>query len=106
MKRSVSLERPASRTRRVLLVAAPGSQILDVVGPFQIFTRASELLLTQQPGSAAIYSVEVITSSPKALLVTNCGLRIVAHETFSRVRGEIDTLLIAGGNSVENDETG
>jgi len=106
MKRSVSLEQPASRTRRVLLVAAPGSQILDVVGPFQIFTRAAELLLTQQPGSTAAYSVEIITSSPKPVLMTNCGLRVSAHRTFRRVRGEIDTLLIAGGSAVEDDETG
>ena len=106
MKRSVSLERPASRTRRVLLVAAPGSQILDVVGPFQIFTRAAELLLTQQPGSTAAYFVEIITSSPKPVLITNCGLRVSAHRTFRRVRGEIDTLLIAGGSAVEDDETG
>jgi transcriptional regulator GlxA family with amidase domain len=106
MKHSLSPERPATRTRRVLLVAAPGSQILDVVGPFQIFTRAAELLLTQQPGSTAAYSVEIITSSPNPVLVTNCGLRVSAHRTFRRVRGEIDTLLIAGGSAVEDDETG
>jgi putative intracellular protease/amidase len=106
MKRSVSPERPATLTRRILLVAAPGSQILDVVGPFQIFTRAAELLLTQQPGSTAAYSVEVITSSPKPVLVTNCGLRVSAHRSFRRVRGEIDTLLIAGGGAVEEGSTG
>src|SRR6202051_380369 len=106
MKRSVSPERPATPPRRVLLVAAPGSQILDVVGPFQIFTRAAELLLAQQPGSTAAYSVEVITSSPKPVLVTNCGLRVSAHRSFRRVRGEIDTLLIAGGSAVEDGSTG
>jgi transcriptional regulator GlxA family with amidase domain len=106
MKRSVSPEWPAARTRRVLLVAAPGSQILDVAGPFQIFTRAAELLSARQPGSAAVYSVEVITSSPNPMLVTNCGLRVSAHGTFRRVRGDIDTLLIAGGNAVEDDATG
>lgn len=106
MKHSVRRERPATRPRRVLLVAAPGSQILDVVGPFQIFTRAAELLLKQQPGSTATYSVEIITTSPKPMLVTNCGLRVSAHRTFRRVRGEIDTLLIAGGSAVEDDETG
>src|SRR5258708_31422671 len=78
MKRSVSLERPASRTRRVLLVAAPGSQILDVVGPFQIFTRAAELLLTPQPGSTAPYSVDILTRSPKPVLTTNSRLPVVA----------------------------
>jgi transcriptional regulator GlxA family with amidase domain len=97
---------PATQPRRVLLLAAPGTQILDVVGPFQIFTRATELLLKQQPKSPPIYSVEVITSSPQPLLVTNCGLRIMAHASFRRVRGEIDTLLITGGSAIENDQTG
>src|SRR3984957_18993607 len=105
MKRSLS-PKPTAQARRVLLVAAPGSQILDVAGPFQVFTRASELFVKQQPGSTAVYSVEIITSSPKAVLDTSCGLQIVAHETFRRVRGDIDTLLIAGGDAVENDETG
>lgn len=106
MRRSSIPKQPATRTRRILLIAAPGSQILDVVGPFQVFTRAAELLSRQQPGSPPTYSVEVITCTPKALLVTNCGLRIMAHATFRGVRGKIDTLLIAGGDAVENDETG
>ena len=105
MERSFS-PKPRAPARRVLLVAGPGSQILDVAGPFQVFTRASELFVKQQPGSTAVYSVEIITSSPKAVLDTSCGLQIVAHETFRRVRGDIDTLLIAGGDAVENDETG
>lgn len=36
--------------------------------------------------------------------MTNCGLRITAHNTFRDVRGEIDTLLVAGGSAIENDE--
>jgi transcriptional regulator GlxA family with amidase domain len=106
MKRPVSSQPASTRTRRIVIIAAPGTQILDVVGPFQVFTRAAELVLKQQPKSSAVYSVELITSSPDALLVTNCGLQIVAHNSFQRVRGEIDTLLIAGGSAIENDQTG
>jgi transcriptional regulator GlxA family with amidase domain len=92
--------------RRVLLIAAPGTQILDVVGPFQIFTRATELAARQRPGSPALYSIEVITSTARPMLDTNCGLRIVAQKSFRQVRGDIDTLLIAGGGAVEDDRTG
>ena len=94
------------RTRRVLLIAAPGTEILDLVGPFQVFTRAAEMFGRQNPGSLPIYSVEVITTSLQRSVVTNGGLRIAAHNTFRRVRGEIDTLLIAGGSAIENDEIG
>jgi len=64
------------------------------------------MFIAQNPGSLPIYSVELITSSPRASVVTNCGLRIAAHKTFREVRGEIDTLLIAGGSAIENDEIG
>jgi transcriptional regulator GlxA family with amidase domain len=94
------------RTRRVLLIAGPGTEILDLVGPFQVFTRAAEMFSRQNPRSLPIYSVEVITTSPRTSVVTNCGLRIAAHKTFRRVRGEIDTLLITGGSAIENDEIG
>jgi transcriptional regulator GlxA family with amidase domain len=99
-------EQIQTRTRRVLFIAGPGTEILDLVGPFQVFTRAAEMFSRQNPRSLPIYSVEVITSSPRTSVVTNCGLRIGAHKTFRQVRGEIDTLLIAGGSAIENDEIG
>src|ERR1700686_2357971 len=92
------------RTRRVVFVAAPGTEILDLVGPLQVFARAAEMFGKQNPGSPPIYSVEVISASSQRSLATNCGLRITAHKTFREVRGEIDTLLVAGGNAIEQDE--
>src|SRR6058998_1326565 len=58
----------------------------------------------QNPGSPPIYSVEVISASSQRSLVTNCGVRIAAHKTFREVRGKIDTLLVAGGSAIEQDE--
>src|SRR5947209_2496504 len=58
----------------------------------------------RNPGHSPIYSVEVVTTSLRRSFVTNCGLRITAHKTFREVRGKIDTLLIAGGTAIENDE--
>jgi transcriptional regulator GlxA family with amidase domain len=88
-----------------LLVAAPRTQILDVAGPFQIFTRAAELYRAQNPDRAPIYSVEIVTTTRKTSLLTNCGLRMGAQRTFRQVRGEIDTLLVAGGDAAESDDT-
>jgi transcriptional regulator GlxA family with amidase domain len=106
VNRLYNKEQVQTGTRRVLLIAGPGTEILDLVGPFQVFTRAAEMFSRQNPRSLPIYSVEVITSSPRTSVVTNCGLRIGAHKTFRQVRGEIDTLLIAGGSAIENDEIG
>jgi transcriptional regulator GlxA family with amidase domain len=91
-------------TRRIVFVAAPGTEILDLVGPLQVFARASEKFVRENSGSAPIYSVEVVTTSPRRSFVANCGLGITAHKTFREVRGKIDTLLVAGGSAIENDE--
>src|SRR5882724_5181582 len=90
--------------RRVVFVAGPGVEILDLVGPLQVFARASEMHSQANPGSAPIYSVEVVTISSRRSLIANCGLRISADRTFREVRGKIDTLLVAGGNAIEQNE--
>jgi transcriptional regulator GlxA family with amidase domain len=87
-----------------VFVAAPGVEILDLAGPLQVFARASEMHGRAHPGSAPIYSVEVVTISSRRSLIANCGLRITAHGTFRKVRGKIDTLLVAGGNAIEQNE--
>src|SRR5438552_16005183 len=93
-----------TRTRRVVLIAGPGTEILDLVGPLQVFTRAAEMFSQESPGPPPIYTVEVIATTLSTAIMTNCGLRITAHKTFREVRGEIDTLLVAGGAAIEKDE--
>src|SRR5438034_9590400 len=92
------------RTRRVVLIAGPGTEILDLVGPLQVFTRAAEMFSRQNPGALPIYTVEVVATTLRTAIMTNCGLRITAHKTFREVRGEIDTLLVAGGDAIEKEE--
>src|ERR1700716_2465709 len=91
VNRLFNKEQVRPRTRRVLLIAGPGTEILDLVGPLQVFARAAEMFGRQNPGSLPIYSVEVITTSSRTSMMTNCGLRITAHKIFREVRGEIDT---------------
>src|SRR5205809_6933856 len=92
------------QTRRIVFVAGPGVEILDLVGPLQVFARAAEFFARENLGSPPIYSVEVVTISPRRSLIANCGLRITANRTFREVRGKIDTLLVAGGDAIEQNE--
>jgi hypothetical protein len=72
------VRRPAAAAPlHILLRAAPGSQILDLVGPFQVFTRASEILARSRLGTRPVYSLEVVTTEP-GMLLTSCGLRLEA----------------------------
>ena len=105
MARANNPEPQEVNTRRIVLLASPGTQILDVVGPFQIFTRAAELFAAQHDRSARIYSVEVVSTSRDIRLITSCGLQIEAHQTLRTLRGDIDTLLVAGGGAIENEQT-
>jgi transcriptional regulator GlxA family with amidase domain len=85
-------------------VAGAGVEILDLVGPLQVFARASEIYTRENPGSSPIYSVEVVTVSSQRSLIANSGLRLSADKTFREVRGTIDTLLVAGGDAIEQNK--
>jgi transcriptional regulator GlxA family with amidase domain len=76
--------------RRIVIVAFPDVQLLDVVGPLEVFSIASAL------HEHADYSVEVVTLDGAPARGTS-GLPIVPHRRASAVRGPIDTLLVAGG---------
>jgi transcriptional regulator GlxA family with amidase domain len=106
LKRALDINEPPlePRTRRIVFVAAAGVEILDLVGPLQVFARASELHIRANPGSPPIYSVEVVAISSRRTLIANCGLRITADRTFRDVRGKIDTLLVAGGDAIEQNK--
>ena len=92
--------------RRIVFVAGPETEILDLVGPLQVFARASDMHCRENPGARPIYSVEVVSTGSHRSLTANCGLRFDAHKTFREVRGKIDTLLVAGGDAIEQNKIG
>ena len=93
----------ARTTRRIVFVAGPGTEILDLAGPLQVFARASDIYRQNNSG-APIYSIEVVSISPVRSLTANCGLRFHADKTFRQLRGKIDTLLVAGGDAIEQNK--
>ena len=90
-----------AETKRIVFVAGPGTEILDLVGPLQVFARASDMYCRQNPGAPPIYSIEIVSISSQRSLMANCGLRFGVDKTFRDVRGKVDTLLVAGGDAVE-----
>ena len=87
--------------KTIVFLAAPNSQILDVAGPFQVFVRAAELFVQEQPGRERPYNVTLASTSPRKNVSTNCGLSLTATETFRSLRGPVDTLLVAGGSGLD-----
>jgi transcriptional regulator GlxA family with amidase domain len=88
--------------RRVVILAFPGVQPLDVVGPAEVFAGADAL------AGGGAYRVEVVAKEPGAIIGgRSSGYGIAPKMTTDRCRGPIDTLMVAGGVGVaaaENDE--
>jgi transcriptional regulator GlxA family with amidase domain len=84
-----------SQPRRVVLLAFPNVQILDVTGPSEVFAIADRIC------SGAAYSIELV--APGAGELPSSGsLRLVADCEAQRCTGPIDTLLVAGGLGVRS----
>jgi transcriptional regulator GlxA family with amidase domain len=79
--------------RRIAILAFADVQNLDVTGPFEVFSTANRLR------GGTEYDVEIVAPHARPV-TTNSGLSIVPHRSTRGVRGEIDTLLIAGGSGV------
>src|SRR5271156_935365 len=85
-----------SRTRRIVMVAFPDAQIIDITGPLEVFGRAARLLTEERGWRVPAYSVEIAAAKAGAL-TTSSGIRVIAERSIAQVRGSIDTLLVAGG---------
>ncbi|WP_163506776.1 GlxA family transcriptional regulator [Fodinicola acaciae] len=79
-----------SQVRRVVLVAYPGVQLLDVVGPAEVFNGASRTV------KSARYELTIATPDGQPV-AGESGLRLQADARLSDLDGPIDTLLVAGG---------
>jgi transcriptional regulator GlxA family with amidase domain len=74
--------------RRVVIVAFPGVQTLDVTGPAEVFRAAS---LLRPPG------YEVIVAAAEAELLATSTVSLVPDVRLDQMDGPIDTLIVAGG---------
>jgi transcriptional regulator GlxA family with amidase domain len=81
--------------KKIVMLCVPPGQGLDVLGPLEVFGMASRIL--EETSGHRGYESELVTSSSDLLIPTITGVGITAHKHYWRVRGEVDTLLIAAG---------
>ena len=79
-------------SRRVVIVALPAVQPLDVTGPAEVLASAASVA----GGADAAYAIEVVAPGG-APIQTDSGYAIAPAGALEAVRGPIDTLLVAGG---------
>ena len=84
-------------TRRVVFVAVPPVQLLDLVGPYETFSWVAHLQPEDDPALRGGYCVEVASTEHAPLVRSSCALGVAAHAHYGDLSGEIDTLLVVGG---------
>lgn len=79
-------------TRRIVVVAVPPVDELDLVGPLQVFNSVNRL------AGRTIYTMEIVTSADRLTLDGDGGvLTFVAKQHFSQVTGACDSVLLVCG---------
>jgi len=81
--------------RHVAMVAYPGANAVDVIGPLEVFATAAALA-GRAPGEPRAYTTEIVAMAAGPV-ETQSGLHLVASRALGAMRGGVDTLLVAGG---------
>jgi transcriptional regulator GlxA family with amidase domain len=96
-----SPSRPARvPVRRVAMLAFPEVQVLDVMGPLEVFSRTARWLRDQGRTEGLAYQVEIL-GLERGSFLTSSGLRLHADRGIAEVGPEVDTLMVAGGVGVK-----
>ncbi len=83
------------RPHRVTMLAFPDGQMLDVVGPLEVFSRSARWLRDQGVCPDLAYAVEIVAAGRGPVRMSS-GLEVIATRSFREVEAT-DTLLVSGG---------
>jgi transcriptional regulator GlxA family with amidase domain len=97
-------EKTLPATRRVIMLGYPDAEALDIIGPLEVFSEATRLLLAHKLTRDPAYSIEVVGLRAGPFPTTS-GVRLMAERGFRAVAAA-DLLMISGGrgcSSVQQD---
>lgn len=81
-----------SATRRIVVVAVPPIDELDLVGPLHVFSAVNRL------AGRTIYKIEVVTNADRLTVEGEAGLlTFMARHHFNKVTGACDSVLLVCG---------
>src|SRR5436309_15573023 len=84
--------------RSIVIVAFPGMQPLDAIGPHEVFAGATAVLASKHRGAVG-YDLAIVSAAGTAI-TTESGLQLVTSP-LPQARTRIDTLLIPGGDGAQ-----
>ncbi len=86
---------PSAQSHHVVMVGFPGAQVLDVVGPLEVFARTARWFADELGRTEPVYTTELAAPSAGPLPMSQ-SLELVARRSWREVDA-CDTLLVAGG---------
>lgn len=92
--------RSGATAHRVVMLAYPDAQILDITGPLEVFSRAARWLRDEGRTQKLAYSVEIVAARAGPVRMSS-GLELVASRSYRQAR-KIDTLMVSGGIGYAN----
>jgi len=93
-----AIPRRVSAARRIVILATPAAQSLEVAGPMEVFGTANFKLQEAGRERSTRYAVELAsTGNNLRITSTMSGLQLVATAPWNRLPDDIDTLLVVGG---------
>lgn len=87
------------RPLKIGLLGPHEARILDLAGPWEVFTRANEILTEKQPNQKPGYDLKLVTIDSSNLIHCFGQLRIRADGSFRSLGTGLDTLLVGGGRA-------
>ncbi len=76
--------------RRVIFVAFPQVVLLDLIGPWEVFSLANQLA----GSDSAPYELELVSGNDSATIPSSGGISMDSHRSAKHCRGFIDTLIV------------
>ncbi|MEO1018065.1 MAG: GlxA family transcriptional regulator [Pseudomonadota bacterium] len=87
--------------RRVVFVAFPQVVLLDLIGPWEVFSLANQLA-GRDP---ATYALELVSGDDSATIPSGGGISMDSHRPAKSCRGDIDTLIVPATDLAWGSET-
>ncbi|WP_347219175.1 helix-turn-helix domain-containing protein [Chryseobacterium sp.] len=80
--------------KNIVLLVLPQVQLLDVAGPYDVFTSANLFLPADKTGLK--YQVYLISGTSDKVIYSGSGLPLICSHTIYDIDFSVDTLLVAG----------
>ncbi|WP_036300660.1 GlxA family transcriptional regulator [Methylomarinum vadi] len=100
--RPLPKERPA---RKIAMVVYSLAEVLDITGPYEVFSFASMIMQRSGVTDHPAYQIEIFADRPGPIR-TLSGLEIIANRSYHDLVDDIDTLFIPGGDVTAESASG